>query len=143
MADFDIRRQGIDPTGYDRLAERVARARAGEERFTPHQLLKELAVLGTHQVENGYDIHQVVAMAERWAALLQPAPARFTRALRGYHRGQVDALRARVEAGGITGVAVRGTSFDVVLLGYDRHQVHIAVEHWATALDEASGPATG
>ncbi|WP_055504277.1 hypothetical protein [Nonomuraea pusilla] len=70
MADFDLRRQGIDPAGYDRPAERVARARAGEERFTPHELLKEPAVLSTHQA-------------------------------------------------------------------------HIAVEHWAAALDEASGPVAG
>ncbi|MEU7863698.1 hypothetical protein [Nonomuraea sp. NPDC049141] len=143
MANFDIRPKGVDPAGYDRLAERVARARAGEEEFTGHQLLKELVALHANPVENGYDVHQVVAMAERWARLLDTLPARFKVALRGYSRTQVDALRARVEAGEITGAEVRQTAFDVVLRGYDRHQVHVAIEHWATALDAASGPIAG
>jgi DivIVA domain-containing protein len=134
MTDLDICPMGVDPAGYDRLAVRVARARAGEE---------ELAALSADLVENGYDVDQVVAMAERWARLLETVPEHFRVALRGYSRRQVDALRARVEAGEITGAEVRETAFDVVLRGYDPHQVHVAIEHWAAALDEASGPVGG
>jgi DivIVA domain-containing protein len=143
MTDLDICPMGVDPAGYDRLAVRVARARAGEEELTAHQLLKELAALSADLVENGYDVDQVVAMAERWARLLETVPEHFRVALRGYSRRQVDALRARVEAGEITGAEVRETAFDVVLRGYDPHQVHVAIEHWAAALDEASGPVGG
>ncbi|RVX47020.1 hypothetical protein EDD27_9939 [Nonomuraea polychroma] len=143
MADFDIRPEGVDPAGYDRLAQRVARARAGEETLTGHQLLAELAALSSNLVKDGYDVHQVVATAERWARLLDTVPAHFKVTLRGYHRSQVDALRARVEAGEITGAEFRETYFDVVIRGYDRHQVHAAMEHWAAALDENAGPVHG
>ncbi|SDJ45638.1 hypothetical protein [Nonomuraea jiangxiensis] len=137
MADLDRRPTGIHPAGFDRLAQRIARARVGEERLTGDQLLAELASLRANLVEDGYDVHQVVVMIERWARLLDTVPVFFKVALRGYSRSQVDALRARVEAGEITSAQVHETYFDVVLRGYDRHQVHAAIEHWAKALDEA------
>ncbi|MEV6983544.1 DivIVA domain-containing protein [Sphaerisporangium sp. NPDC051017] len=50
----------------------------------------------------------------------------------------MDALWARVEANEITSDEVRQAEFDVVMRGYDRHQVHAALADVVKSLEERS-----
>ncbi|WP_017626109.1 DivIVA domain-containing protein [Nocardiopsis chromatogenes] len=69
--------------------------------------------------------------------LFGPERPSFDVALRGYERGQVDALVDRLWSGGpaVTAQELRGASFEVALRGYDRAQVDAFTEQAAARLE--------
>ncbi|MDA2805599.1 DivIVA domain-containing protein [Nocardiopsis suaedae] len=76
--------------------------------------------------------------------LFGPERPTFDVTLRGYHRGQVDALVERLWSGpAATAREVRGAAFDVALRGYDQAQVDAFTEQAAARLEEGAPDDTG
>jgi DivIVA domain-containing protein len=58
--------------------------------------------------------------------------------LRGYNQRQVDEVFARIDANDITRDELRNVAFQVTMRGYDRYQVHDALNDMIQKFDERS-----